>query len=286
MATRSTPGETATLILLYLSKKNLSDKVTKYKIWKESNLKRSTVYKVVENLWKWGLLRREKAGKTPTGQEKHFYTLTLHGLISVMWHRKMLWGELDEIARKQAKLLPLIFGKWDQLTHPRVQEILAPILQIIFANLWERYVQPSLSPPWELEESDVSQAEEDLRLWIYEKFLSPENFEEQGEEWRREYIRAVRGDPHLSRFVYKICEIKKPSSELSVLNFEATMESIKKGDVEIFARMQKPKQWKRREERDSELKSLMLELEKEITEAHIQVTLHEFEGGRCGRTEQ
>lgn len=98
---------------------------------------------------------------------------------------------------------------------------------------------------------------------IYERLLSPENFEMEGEEWRREYIKAVVEDPQLSRFVYKICEIKKPSFELRVLNFKATMDSIKSGDLEVFARMPRPKQWKPRDEQDSDLKSLMIELEKE-----------------------
>lgn len=261
---RSERGETTAVILLYLSKKELSDRVTKYKIWKESGLRRSTVYKVVEDLWRHGLIQREKAGKTPTGQEKYFYTLTLDGLICIMWNRKSLWGELDEIARKQVRLLPLIFGKWKRLTRPRVQDILIPTLKTLFDNLWETVIQPALNPPFEHEESELPLEEENLRLWIYERLLSPENFEGEGEEWRREYIKAVRGDPQLSRFVYKICEIKKPSSELSVLNFKTAMDSIKSGDLEVFARMPRPKRWKPKEERGSDLKSLMIKLEEGI----------------------
>lgn len=41
------------------------------------------------------------------------------------------------------------------------------------------------------------------------------------------------------------------------------MDSISSGDPEVFAKMQKPEGWKREEERSSDLRKLMLELERE-----------------------
>lgn len=97
-----------------------------------------------------------------------------------------MWGELEKIANKQAKLLPLIFGKWDLLTRPLLSDIFPPLLKLTFDSLWEDVLQPLLGSQSELHESELAGAEEDLRLMIYEYFFSPERFEKHGGRWRRE----------------------------------------------------------------------------------------------------
>ncbi|KXA95852.1 hypothetical protein AKJ65_00325 [candidate division MSBL1 archaeon SCGC-AAA259E19] len=234
---RMSPGETSLKVLSYLSKKNLRDEVTKYRVWKDcEQLSRSTVYDVIGELRAKGLVRRKGAGKAPTGQKKYYFALTLDGLLTAMYLDKRLWSDIDKIASKQVKVLPLVFGKWSVLMgNGAVKGILLPELKTLFGIVWRRLVGPAQEILSEPKESESPPKTISLRRYIYERLITAERFEEEREEARRGFAEAVNNDSELSEFVLQLSKIKAPLYERKASNHRALIDSVETDSPEDFA---------------------------------------------------
>ena len=70
-----------------------------------------------------GLIRKgKKVMKLKKGHRKRMYYITFHGLLYVLEFYKESWRHIDEIAKKHADKLPLIFRQWEYFGEKGVKD--------------------------------------------------------------------------------------------------------------------------------------------------------------------
>ncbi|RLI00110.1 hypothetical protein DRO19_00380 [Candidatus Bathyarchaeota archaeon] len=75
------------------------------------------------------LIRLEKTEPASKGgKDRKIYTLTTEGLITALILEES-WSKIDEIARKHANLLPLIFGKWEFFEKHGLKDLIIQFLR-------------------------------------------------------------------------------------------------------------------------------------------------------------
>lgn len=231
-------GETEKEILKYVSRHNFYDGITRYQIYRESEcLSRSTVYCVTDDMKRKGLLIEKEAGRAPAGQKKRYYGPALKGLITVMNKSEELWDYIDEIAYKQARLLPLIFGKWAYFSlSMNLREVLTEELKEKFEDIppHVEFYSEDCSDNLESTRTDEMEMELSCRAEIYKRILKSETFVKYGEDLREEYITAIMGDEELTVLVRKISEIRKKISKRKLSVHESVLNSIEEKNPELF----------------------------------------------------
>jgi DNA-binding transcriptional ArsR family regulator len=98
-------------VLLFLAK---NGEGSKWEISRGLKKAYSNVHSTIKELLDLGLIevkRKRKSAKNPK-MEVEYYRLTFSGLFAALLQPKITWEDICEIAERQAKMLPLIFGKW------------------------------------------------------------------------------------------------------------------------------------------------------------------------------
>ena len=91
-----------------------------YDLWKKEKVAtRKAVKKALKDLESEKLI--EVAATENRGTIKTIYKLTMFGLFAGFFIEET-WKHIDEVAKKQADRLPLIFGKWDYFKSKKVLE--------------------------------------------------------------------------------------------------------------------------------------------------------------------
>lgn len=113
---------------------------TYYALWRKDKVAASnkTVQVALKRLEQRAFIKPKK--KTE-GTEKKPYVLTFRGLIAVLLQRESLKC-IDQIAKEQRKLLPLIFGKWRHFHKCGVDgKLLANMLKWFCHMVWQRNLE-------------------------------------------------------------------------------------------------------------------------------------------------
>jgi len=135
-------------LLILLAQEGLKTRYDLFKRKRDGAEKRmmssSTAHRVINDLKKAGLIevKREEAFRI-RGRKKKLYGLTFKGLLAALLQPKS-WKDIDQIAKQQGKLLPLILGKWRHFRRSGVNEIqLQKALRwLCFVAQQQRYENP------------------------------------------------------------------------------------------------------------------------------------------------
>jgi hypothetical protein len=109
----------------------------KYQIAKETGLSYSRVHESIEGskkeknpgLEKLGFVKAKVSEKTRAGLDKKTYTLTLKGLVNVLYYRKDVWNKIDTVISQYESLGPLTFRKWNHFVKAGARKFLISRLE-------------------------------------------------------------------------------------------------------------------------------------------------------------
>jgi len=212
-------------ILETLAIKNLDDRMNKHKIAEDAGLSYSRVYDGLENLRRRELVRIKKVRFKP-----RVYTITLGGLAIVLSRKPELWGKIDEIARKQAELLPSVFGRWDYFARAGVDGFLVTPLKRNFSSF--------TTPPRDVH---IIGAEKSLRLNAVAEALWPEERLKRVDDGKRKaWIGIMIDDSDLLRFMGEYLKCLKEEwlvpREGALREINRARRALRSKKPELFAR--------------------------------------------------
>ena len=91
----------------------------------------TTVGRTLNELVSLGLIRKEKRlVKLKKGHPKRMYHITFHGLLYVLEFYEESWMHIDDIAKKHADKLPLIFKQWEYFGRKKVKKEVIQAMRI------------------------------------------------------------------------------------------------------------------------------------------------------------
>jgi len=118
--------------------------LTHYQLWKKHKVAASnkTVLMTLNRLKKKDMI---KSRHERTGRKRKFYNLTFFGLVASLTYRKT-WQLIDEIAKAQKNMLPLLFGKWAFFKKEHILEEVIERLKSTVFRLWKSAVSYFIMP--------------------------------------------------------------------------------------------------------------------------------------------
>jgi DNA-binding PadR family transcriptional regulator len=172
-----------------------------YAIAKGTGLSTGRVGDALPRLKELGLVEGKKIGEARTGLPIKGYSLTIKGLAYTLLLQPKLWENIDTIAKKHEKLLPLIFAKWEYFDNAGAKELLVANLKLGI----EAVARPmSIMGPSEyaIDEKGTEHLINQFVLWPTAPFSPFIMKQDQRLKWEK----VIMNDPDLKRFVIDLIE--------------------------------------------------------------------------------
>ncbi len=117
---------------------------THYELWWKDKIARSnkTVLSVLSKLKKRKLIESRQEER---GRERKYYNITFEGLVGILKYEQA-FAHIDEIAKTQKEMLPLVFGKWKFFKKQKILNEIIERLRNLIKDLWQKYYTLTLVP--------------------------------------------------------------------------------------------------------------------------------------------